>query len=355
MDSSKSSKRYISIFCTVVGTGLLLVILLIILIDPFFHYHMPWFGLEPVVNNEIYQNPGLAKHASYDSVIIGSSMTENFDAAWFDEAYGIHTLKLNYEGASAENLRIAVECARDEKGKNLKYVFGCLDMEILTVDAEKPIFPLPEYLYDDFLCNDIYYLLNKDVLFQDVWNVLKENAEGTIEPINKAYCWYEDQKDGFSKENVLQHVDLPESFDVIAQQEPMILEETVRSVEKIKDFILKYPETNFQFFYSPYSIAYWYNSYAAGRFLIAAENLEYSMKELLECENLDLYFPSNPEMITDLDSYKDLGHYDMGVQYQIFEEMKNEKNMLTMENYGEYMEDFRQMVLESNFELYFDL
>lgn len=154
---------------------------------------------------------------------------------------------------------------------------------------------------------------------------------------------------------MLQHVDLPESFDVIAQQEPMILEETVQSVEKIKDFILKYPETNFQFFYSPYSIAYWYNSYAAGRFLIAAENLEYSMKELLECENLDLYFPSNPEMITDLDSYKDLGHYDMGVQYQIFEEMKNKKNMLTMENYDEYMEDFRQMVLESKFELYFDL
>ena len=60
VDSSKSSKRYISIFSTVVGTGLMLVILLIILIDPFFHYHMPWFGLEPVVNNEIYQNPGLA-------------------------------------------------------------------------------------------------------------------------------------------------------------------------------------------------------------------------------------------------------------------------------------------------------
>lgn len=29
--------------------------------------------------------------------------------------------------------------------------------------------------------------------------------------------------------------------------------------------------------------------------------------------------------------------------------------MLTMENYDEYMEDFRQMVLESKFELYFDL
>lgn len=353
MDSSKASKKYIAAFGIVTVAGLMLAILLIILTDPFFHYHMPWFGLKPVVNNERYQNPGLAKHASYDSVIIGSSMTENFDAAWFDEAYGIHTLKLNYEGANAENLKVAVECARNEKGESLKYVFGCLDIEILMADAEEPAYPLPEYLYDDLLYNDVYYLLNKDVLFQDVWNVLKENAEGTVEPINKAYCWYEEQKDGFSKENVLQRVELPDIFEEVDQQEPVILEETVRSVEKIKNFVLKYPETNFQFFYSPYSIAYWYNSYAAGRFLTDAENLEYSMRELLECENLELYFPSDHEMITDLDNYKDLGHYDIEVQYQIFEEMKNKENMLTKENYREYMEIFRKMVLESDFEIYF--
>lgn len=83
------SKRYITIFGIVAGMGILAAGLLVLLIDPFFHYHMPWFGLKPVINDEIYQNPGLAKHASYDSIIIGSSMTENFDAAWFDEAYDI--------------------------------------------------------------------------------------------------------------------------------------------------------------------------------------------------------------------------------------------------------------------------
>ncbi len=343
------SKRYITIFGIVAGMGILAAGLLVLLLDPFFHYHMPWFGLKPVINDEIYQNPGLAKHASYDSIIIGSSMTENFDAAWFDEVYDIHTLKLNYSGASAENLRIAVECAQNAKGGNLKYVFGCVDVEILMGDSSAPNYPLPDYLYDDVFYNDVYYLLNKDVIFQDIKTVLEENAQVTVRPLNKAYSWFEYHKDSYSRESVLQQLNLPDVFSRVDQQEAVILEATIRSVEKIKDFVQKYPYTTFQFFYSPYSMAYWYNRYAAGIFLTDAENLEYSMKELLECENVKLYFPSNYEMITDLDCYKDLGHYNMEIQYQIFEEMKTEENLLTKENYQDYIEEFRRSVMECDF------
>ncbi len=345
-----SSKKFIVVYSLTAGCGIIAVALIIFLIDPFFHYHMPWFGLKPVINNEIYQNPGLAEHASYDSIIIGSSMTENFDTKWFDEAYDIHTLKLSYAGASAENLRVAVDHAQNAKETELKYVFGCLDIEIFMSDANEPRHPLPDYLYDDCFYNDVYYLLNKDVLFQDVQTALVKNEKGTVEPINEAYSWYEEAKNSFSRENVLQRVNLPSAFSKVEQQKVEILDETIQSVKKINDFVEKYPETSFQFFYSPYSMAYWYNSYVNGTFLRDAENLEYSMKELLKCENLQLYFPSDYETITDLDSYKDLGHYDMKIQYQIFEEMKNEENVLTTDNYQEYMNEFREMVMECDFE-----
>ena len=174
-----------------------------------------------------------------------------------------------------------------------------------------------------------------------------------MKPISEAYSWYGEYKNSFSNENVLQLIDIPDSFLEVEQQKAVILDETTRSVKKIKGFVEKYPETTFQFFYSPYSIAYWYNSYVCGTFLQDMENLEYSMKELLKCENLQLYFPSDYEMITDLESYKDLGHYDMDIQYQIFEEMKNEENMLTSENYQEYMNEFRDMVMECDFEKIF--
>ena len=56
-------------------------------IDPYYHYHTPWFGLQATPFQERYCNAGLAEHFDYDSVIIGSSMTENFRASWFDEAF----------------------------------------------------------------------------------------------------------------------------------------------------------------------------------------------------------------------------------------------------------------------------
>lgn len=345
-----SSKKFIAVYSLTTGGGILAVALVIFLIDPFFHYHMPWFGLKPVVNNEIYQNPGLAEHASYDSIIIGSSMTENFDTEWFDEAYDIHTLKLSYSGASAENLRVAVDHAQNAKESNLKYVFGCMDISILTSDANEPRYPLPDYMYDDCFYNDVYYLLNKDVLFKNVRTVLVKNEKGTVDPINEAYGWYEEAKDSFSKENVLRILDFPDVFLEVEQQDAEISDEVILSVDKIKGLVEKYPKTTFQFFYSPYSIAHWYNSYIKGTFLRDMEHLEYSMEELLKCKNVKLYFPMDYELIMDLDSYKDMEHYDMKIQYQIFEEMKNEENELTTDNYQEYMNEFREMVMECDFE-----
>ncbi len=343
------SKKFIIVFSLVSGCGILITVLLIFLIDPFFHYHMPWFGMKPVVNDEIYQNPGLADHAFYDSIIIGSSMTENFDAEWFDEAYNIHTLKLNYSGETAENLRIAVKRAEDSLNERVQYVFGCMDISILTQNPEETRYPLPQYLYDDVLYNDVYYLLNKDVLFQAVWNTWKTNKNETVKPMNEAYTWYENYKNDFSKENVLREIVLPDQILPIEQKDSTIPNETINAIKKIKKFVKHYPDTRFKFFYSPYSMAYWYNSYQEGNFLREVSILKYSMKELLKCENVQLYFPITYEMITDLDSYMDLKHYNMKIQYQIFEEVRDGVNQLTKDNYQEYIKEFKTMVMECDF------
>ena len=54
------------------------------IVDPFYQYHKPLADLQPLVNRAEYQNVGMARHLDYDSVITGSSMTENFRASWFD-------------------------------------------------------------------------------------------------------------------------------------------------------------------------------------------------------------------------------------------------------------------------------
>ena len=346
-----SAKRYITVFAVFAGGGLLLAALLVYLIDPFFHYHMPWFGMEPVVHNERYQNAGLADHADYDAIIVGSSMSENFDAAWFDEAFGARTLKLPYSGATVENVRIAIDRAEAATGGTLKYVFGNLDIELLgTVDTVAS--PLPDYLYNRLLFDDVYYLLNKDVIIEDVTYTIQQNYRGTVAPLSSAYQWYTNSI--FSKEQVLKDLTLPDEFLPVPQETEAISDTTITAVDRIKRLADQYPETTFCYFYSPYSMARWYREYCKGKFLSDCDVMRYSAQKLLECENVRLYFPITYEIITDLDSYKDLGgHYGINIQYLIFEEIRDDINRLTTDNYERYFSDFQNAVMECDFEAVF--
>ena len=65
---------------------------LIVYVDPFFQYHSPLPGFPYVVDNQLSQNPGMAKNMEYDSVILGYSMTVNFNTNWFSELMVLNTL-----------------------------------------------------------------------------------------------------------------------------------------------------------------------------------------------------------------------------------------------------------------------
>ena len=83
------------------SVGLLLVCAAtVFLLDPAFQYHLPFAGIEATYTNERYQNAGLIKNEDYDSICIGSSVTSNFRASWFDERFGGKTLKVSYPGGT---------------------------------------------------------------------------------------------------------------------------------------------------------------------------------------------------------------------------------------------------------------
>lgn len=62
--------------------------------DPFYQYHAPFLGIEAVLNDRNNQMPGTVRNFSYDSVLVGSSVAENFVSSFLDETYGCSTLKL---------------------------------------------------------------------------------------------------------------------------------------------------------------------------------------------------------------------------------------------------------------------
>ena len=91
-------KAVLGFAALVVSTGMI-VAALVIYVDPFFHYHKPIEGFPYLIDNQLSQNPGMAANMEYDSVILGSSMTVNFQTTWFQELMDLKTIKLSYSGA----------------------------------------------------------------------------------------------------------------------------------------------------------------------------------------------------------------------------------------------------------------
>lgn len=117
-------------------------------VDPFYHYHGPWFNLPVVLYNEIYQTPGTARNFNYDSAIVGSSMTENFRASWFDEDFGWDTVKLCYEGAGTDDLKAILE--QVYKGnRQVKNILLTIDDYQMVSDSSTVAIERPEYLYNE--------------------------------------------------------------------------------------------------------------------------------------------------------------------------------------------------------------
>ena len=160
------------LFITFVLTAFVLMIALVVYVDPFFHYHKPLKNFNYVVDNQLTQNPGMAEHLPYDSVILGSSMTVNFETDWFEELMGLKTVKLSYSGAFPKDqsniMKLIFNSRWNGEKREVKKVFLGVDVITYTGDVEQTKYPIPEYLYDDQLLNDIQYVLNKDVLLQYV-------------------------------------------------------------------------------------------------------------------------------------------------------------------------------------------
>ena len=90
----KDSKRWLIALAAMILTGLVGIAALVICVDPFFHYHGPVEGFPYQIDHQLSQNAGMAEHMEYDSVLLGSSMTVNFEADWFKQDMDLNLLKL---------------------------------------------------------------------------------------------------------------------------------------------------------------------------------------------------------------------------------------------------------------------
>ena len=72
-------RKFLKNFAAVSVILLILAAGLVVLFDPFFHYHEPVGPLKAVLTKKEYQSIGTIRNFSYDSLIMGSSTAESFN------------------------------------------------------------------------------------------------------------------------------------------------------------------------------------------------------------------------------------------------------------------------------------
>lgn len=336
MTEKKQKKWFlITLFMTI---GVLLAIAIVmVVVDPYFHFHGPLKGVSYRLYSERYMNSGIAKNFEYDAVITGSSMNQNFKTSQMDELFGTNAIKIPFSGAGFEEIKDNIEIALNSKN-DVKYVLWGIDYNGLNREADWQGYEeYPDYLYDKNPFNDTSYIYNKTILFEGLLNTLLFNLSGNETTTFDEYSSWDGGSgwESISKTYRRDKEILP--MEKITEEEIFRVKENI--TKNIVDLAKAYPETKFLLFYTPYSALYWEDLYREGQLEKQLEIEKIATELMLECENIKLFsFAKETQITTDVEMYRDKEHYIAEINDRILEWIAKGHGLLNKENYLELIQ-----------------
>ena len=163
--------------------------LFVYLVDPFFHYHEPWFGLKAVEDEKEYQVPGMLKNFEYEGVLAGSSVVMSMNTDTLKERFGCETVKAVGGSASAPLLDDYLSIAFENH--EISHVFYGVDVfSFYNPPDMKTISEDVEFLLNGNPFDDVEYLWNMDIIGRKIPDMIvtsqdQSYEEGLIYQLNK--------------------------------------------------------------------------------------------------------------------------------------------------------------------------
>lgn len=317
-------------------TALTLMALMTMIIDPYFLYHKPCPGLSYAINNERYQNYGIARNFDYNAMIVGTSMTENFKPSELDRLFGVKSVKLPFSGGSHCEVNELLQFAFAHN-PDIKMVIRSIDLFKAFEgkdDRDYPEDSYPAYLYDDKRLNDIRYLLNGETFADATVRVLIRTLLHKPSTTLDEYANWNDEypfgpqgvQANYSRNKVVYT-----GNNDISEEEYSRIEENIRV--NILAIAREHPETMFYLYISPYSIYFFDYVNQMGELDRYLKVEEFILKLLLGQENIKVFsFFTEYDVISDPYHYRDVGHHDQEVNSMILEWMKENRGEITEEN-----------------------
>ena len=214
-----------------------------------------------------------------------------------------------------------------------------------------PRYPLPDYLYNDKLSDDASYLLNMDIFYHHTVNNILGTLQGQIAPAERRG----DMLQGtYSKDVLLQNYSRPPHAENITTFSDYKNSVDANLQRNIIPLIEANPNTNFTFFFVPFSILYWDTDLRQGDFDAVMDATLYTIQTLLEYENVEVFFFQNRwDIATNLDNYKDYSHYGPWINSYMTQAIANGDGKLTLDTCEETINTMRSFVHNYDFDSIF--
>ena len=347
-----SGKKFVRLSLILTAVFLVLIAAVNIAIDPLFQYHKPWFGLEPVITNERYQNAGVIKHFDFDNAVLGTSLSENFIISEVNDTFGGNSVKLTMYGSSIYNMTYQLELMKKREVK--PRVILC-DMSPALFEAPNDTLknPLPTFLYNDNPLDDGEYLWNFSILNDFTYQTVMLNVNHSVPDYNTVFV--SEESKNFGREKALSHYSRPKvSSEEVDTEGYLALEK--KNLALFTQYIEAMPDIEFVFFFAPVSMLYWDEQTRRNRVPTLKAAYTEACKTLTSYKNVKVHFWADEEMLavmSDLDNYVDACHYNGQVSSEMLRRIKNQQGLINSENYQEQVNILFKYIKKFKYDSYF--
>lgn len=349
-----SSKKFL--ISMIISTIVILIVIgsLTYTVDPFLKYR--YKPDKMYLLNPRFVNPGLLKNYDYNTVILGSSMVQNFDMNLFRADPSVKPLKIAIGAASRDEIEVAYSLIKKEKTKSI-----IVNLDLTSFNALSKDVKYPSYTYKDDLLSQLGYLYSYEacirympidigsLLFsdinQDMHKMMKEKSD--VDRIGE----FRGNNNYQGKIYFLRFLYKTGSGFSYQDTEDM----DKRMKEHFDQFIAKFDIGNnkhieYTFILPPYSIAYWGYTDQKGYYQNFVDIVRYINKQVSKYENVRLICFYDIDTIMDLNSYADLTHFNPETSDFIVNNLFTEKYRLTHENIDIRIQKLDSMVSVFNTE-----
>jgi len=301
------------------------------IIDPFQQYRRSTFYQAPYINPR-YLIAGMAKNFSYDSLIIGTSMTENFHIREVsDMLSSSKPIKLTVGGGSIFDEATILKTAINT-GKVKQVLFG---LDIFCLRADPSAYPLPGYLYDNNTLNDYHYLFNLDTLKRSLTYpffqlIFKHHPRMDY---MRMFEWqFKTSPQQFSATKVMH------AYQIARTRLALNFPPKISSYQYMKNnfdhlilpIIKQNSSIHFTIFFPPYSILEYKLLAESGHLENYLKVKTHISEQLLPLINVNLFdFQTEKTITHNLDNYMDTRHYHQRINHWMLKQMRAGHNRVT--------------------------